>query len=243
MPRVYYVGRGKTGSSSILHGFSNTNVAHWHTREYFEQLYGTKLLTNNNYDLYDLIIYIGNTFNFKPTIIECIRNPIDVGISYIFQHIKINRKHKYKCSLCEIKKYKSHNNINAAIEIIKEYLKNTETKKTSYSLRMYKKHFDINLLSSFDKKLNYYFNDTNNVNLLFLKFENIEKWSEIINKHLPYKFVLKHRNKTVDPFYKKVKKQITFTEEEFLPFLDNEHFTSLYSNDEIDKVKKKYINI
>ena len=183
-----YIGNGKTGSSSILRGFVNINVAHWHSVAYFERIYKTKLLTSNNYDLYDLIIYIGNKYNFKPVIIESVRNPINLGISSIFQHIKRDRKHKTECELCKIKTYKSDNNINAIINIIKNY--NSEENSKPYSCEMLKKHFNIDLSSSFDKDLNYYFNDTNNICLLFLKFEDIKNWTKIINNNLPYKFVL-----------------------------------------------------
>ena len=106
---------------------------------------------------------------------------------------------------------------------------------------MFKKHFNIDLLSSFDKNLNYFFNDENNVCLLVLKFEDIKNWTEIINNNLPYKFVLKHKNKTVDRFYEKVKKRIKYTKEEIQPFLDSCKMTIFYSNDEIDKIEKKYI--
>ncbi|ALH22911.1 hypothetical protein ceV_005 [Chrysochromulina ericina virus CeV-01B] len=80
-------------------GFPNINTAHWHDTSYFEKLYDTKLLTNNNYDLYDVIIYIGNKYRFKPVIIESIRFPINLEISRIFQHIKIDRNHGAECNL------------------------------------------------------------------------------------------------------------------------------------------------
>ena len=54
-------------------------------------MYESNLLSSDNYDLYDLITYIGSTYNFKPVIIESIRNPIDVGILTIFQQIKKER--------------------------------------------------------------------------------------------------------------------------------------------------------
>ena len=167
-----------------------------------------------------------------------IRNPINREISFIFQHIKIDRKHE--CELCQIKKYKSDNNINAIIEIIKKHI-STKINVIPYSCEMFKKHFNIDLLSSFEKNLNYYFNDINNVYLLFLKFEDIENWSEIINNNLPYKFVLKHESKTFDKFYEIVKTNSKFTKKEIQPFLDCRKMTFFYSNDEIDKILKKFI--
>lgn len=241
IPKIYYIGDGKSGSSSILNGFLNVNVAHWHNVSYFEKIYNTKLLTNNFYDLYDLIIYIGKKYNFKPVIIESTRNTINLGISRVFQHIKYDRKHDTKCKLCQIKNLQSINNIDSINNIVKEYILTTEVVKSPYSIKMYKKHFDIDLYSSFDTNLNYYFNNTNNVYLLFLKFENIEYWSKIINNHLSYNFVLKHYNKTINPFYKIVNENIKFTEKELKPIFDSNKFTYLYTNNEIENIKQKFI--
>jgi len=241
IPKIYYIGDGKSGSSSIKNGFPNINVAHWHSVGYFENIYETKLLSSNNYDLYDLIIYIGNKYNFKPLIIESVRNPINLGISRIFQHIKRDRGPNDYLGK-QIKKYKSDNNINALIEIIKsggELAK--EVRRIPYSCEMFKKHFNIDLLSSFDKELNYYFNDINNVYLLFLKFEDIKNWSEIINNNVPYEFVLTHANKTTDEFYEIVNTNLKFTKEELQPLLDCSKMTFFYSNDEIDQISKKFI--
>ena len=239
IPKIYYIGDGKSGSTSIKNGFSNVNVAHWHNVNYFENIYETTLLSSNNYDLYDLIIYIGNKYNFKPIIIESVRNPINLGISRIFQHIKYDRGTNDDLGK-QIRKYKSDNNINAIIEIIK---KNISSKINSLpiSCDMFKKHFNIDLLSSFDKELNYYFNDKNNVYLLFLKFEDIENWSEIINNNLPYKFKLKHSNKTTDKFYEIVNTNLKFTKKELQPFLNCRRMTFFYLNDEIDKISKEFI--
>lgn len=239
IPKIYYIGEGKSGSTSIKNGFPNVNVAHWHNVSYFEKIYKTKLLSSNNYDLYDLIIYIGNKYKFKPVIIESVRNPINRGISVIFQQIKFDIWYNDDLGK-QIKKYQSDNNINALIEIIKKNISN-EINRLPHSCNLFKKHFNIDLLSSFDKELNYYFKDINNVYLLFLKFEDIKNWSEIINNNLPYKFVLNHANKTTDKFYKIVNTNLKFTKKEIQPFLDCRNMTFFYSNDEIDKISKKFI--
>tara|TARA_Y100000389_G_scaffold99354_1_gene96088 strand:+ start:15370 stop:15693 length:324 start_codon:yes stop_codon:yes gene_type:complete len=106
---------------------------------------------------------------------------------------------------------------------------------------MFKKHFNLDLSTTFDKKLGYYFKDANNIFLLVLKFENIKKWNEIINNHLPYKFALNHDNKTFNNFYERLKKNIKFTKKEIQPILDSYKINSFYSNDEIDKIDKNLI--
>lgn len=237
IPKVYYIGDGKTGSTSIMNGFPDINVAHWHNVYFFEKIYETKLLTSNNYDLYDLIIYIGKKYNFKPVIIESIRNTINAEISSCFQHIRVDRNCGLECEICKIKKHQYDNDITSAIEVIKKNI-NSKINKMPYSCEMFKKHFNLDLSSTFDKKLGYYFKDTNNIFLLVLKFENIKKWNEIINNHLPYKFLLKHDNKTVNKFYERVKKNIKFTKKEFQPILDSYKINSFYSNDEINKITK-----
>tara|TARA_B110000208_G_C11775868_1_gene431999 strand:+ start:1158 stop:1967 length:810 start_codon:yes stop_codon:yes gene_type:complete len=237
IPKIYYIGDGKSGSSSIKKGFLNVNVAHWHSVNYFEKIFGTKLLTNNNYDLYDLILYIGNKYNFKPIIIESVRNPINLEISETYQHIKYDRGHGPKCKICQIKKMKD---IDAISKIVKERVLIKAFQKKPYSIEMYKKHFNIDLLSKFNNKLNYYFNDTNNCYLLFLKFENIADWTKIINDLLPYNFVLLHENKTTNTHYNKVKQKIKFTEKE-LQLLNSKIVRCFYTKGEIDKIKQQFI--
>jgi len=238
IPKIYYIGDGKTGSASIKNGFPDVNVAHWHTTQYFEQIYNTKLLSYNNLDLYDLIIYIGNKFNFKPIIIESIRNPIELGISRIFQHIKKDREHKTECKMCNIKKIKK---VKRIIPLIKDIILCHEKNNKCYSISMYKKHFDIDLISNFNLKQDYYFNNTKKCYLLLLKFENIINWETIINNCLQYKFILKHTNKTKNIKYKKVKKNIKFSRDVFKLLYDREEIACFYSNNEINKIKEKYI--
>ena len=43
IPKIYYLGDGKSGSTSIKLGFPQINVAHWHNLSYFEKIYETKI--------------------------------------------------------------------------------------------------------------------------------------------------------------------------------------------------------
>ena len=76
LPTIYYVGMEKSGSMTLSNGFYNDDVAHWHGTDYFEYIYDTGILTNIGYDIYDLIEYIGEKYNFKPLVIESFREPI-----------------------------------------------------------------------------------------------------------------------------------------------------------------------
>jgi len=228
MPRIYYIGDGKTGSTSLKEGFPNKNTAHWHSVLYFEHIYGTKLLSINNYDLYDLILYIGKKYNFKPIIIESIRNYIDLNLSTIFHNIK---KKRYKLP--------KNNKINTIRKSMIEILKND---RKPYSVSMYKKHFNIDLFNEFNIYKNYYYNETDTCHLLFLKFEDIKNWQKIINKVLPVKFKTKHANKNNNKLYNKCKRKIKYTKNE-LKILENETHKCFYTKNEIDLIYKKKLKL
>jgi len=89
-PRIFYVGMGKTGSSSLKKGFDES-VAHWHGENYFQEIYNTRLLEEYDLCLYDLILHFGKRFEFKPLIIESIREPIIRAVSTIGQLIFLGR--------------------------------------------------------------------------------------------------------------------------------------------------------
>jgi len=238
IPRVYYVGDGKTGSSSIKNGFITTNTAHWHDVKHFENIYNTKLLTNNKLDLYDLIFYIGRKYNFLPIIIESIRNPINKEISNFFQHYKDNSfSHGNNCSICN---YKNCKNINDKIQYCNRYM--TDKIKgfnLPYSQEMYKKHFGIDLCNSFDLNKNYFFNKNKKCILLFIKYENIENWEILINQLLDYKFVLSHSNKTLNFDYRQIVNNLKF-KKETINFLENPDFLKFFTENEINKIKNDF---
>lgn len=93
-PTIFYIGMEKTASSSIIHGIQNHTITHFHSTTYFERRYETDLLTINGLDIYDLILYIGKKYNFKPLIIESIREPISQMTSAFVQHLK-------HCTICK----------------------------------------------------------------------------------------------------------------------------------------------
>jgi hypothetical protein len=59
IPKIYYIGMGKTGSTSLAIGFQNVNVAHWHSTRYFENLFRAVRILNADFRVYmSLIFYI-----------------------------------------------------------------------------------------------------------------------------------------------------------------------------------------
>jgi hypothetical protein len=82
-PRVYYIGKGKTGSSSLMRGIDE-NVAHWHSTWYYEYAHGITSLTERNLTIYDFLEWID--LNIHPIqVIECYRDPIAQYISALHQ--------------------------------------------------------------------------------------------------------------------------------------------------------------
>ena len=78
----FYIGMANTGSSYILSRLSsNYRGLQIHNLDQFEKTYSNNLLSNNNLDLYDLILYIANKHKYKPLIIESIREPLSRQIS------------------------------------------------------------------------------------------------------------------------------------------------------------------
>ena len=241
---------GKTGSATIMKGFKKVNVAHWHNTNYFESIFNTKLLSNNNLDLYDLIKYIGKRFNFKPIIIECVRNPIEKKLSHLFYYHR-NCRHRNKlppCDFCNtmLKCITSNNSIEDDLESMK-----TLTRKTllewpidiPYSIKMWQKHFDLDLITNFNKDMSYYYNSDNSCKLLLLKFENIKEWNRILNNLFPYyRFILNHKNNNLNKTYSIIKKTIRFSEEEIDSQLYNvDWIKSFYKMSTLDEIKQKYV--
>lgn len=82
-PRIFYIGKGKTGSSSLMAGIDE-KVAHWHSTWYYEYVHGISSLTTNNLTIYDFLEWIDT--NIHPVkIIETFRDPIAQYVSALHQ--------------------------------------------------------------------------------------------------------------------------------------------------------------
>lgn len=237
VPTIYYIGMEKTGSKSLLYGFPNNMVAHWHSTQYFEMKHNTKLLSSNDLDLYDLIIYIGKKYNFVPLIIECIREPISQITSAIMQHFKKYNKNNCKCELC-----KNMGENEKFLEKIKEMVTVNNwlhfPTRGFQSIKMWKKHFDIDLLQAF--KQNNCFYELPEIKVLLIKLEDASK-RELLFEKIGYKYEDNYANSTennkkVANIYKFVKKNLRFSEEELNEIYANE-VRVFYKRDEIERFK------
>lgn len=240
VPSIFYVGMEKAGSKSLLFGFSNHNVAHWHCTNYFEEKYETKLLSDKKLDLYDFAIYLGKKHKFKPLIVECIREPISQIISAATQHLKKYNKKICKCEYC---KYADDNQ--KLLELVKKNINVNNwihyKNRGFQSISMWKKHFNIDLLKVFQRDNCYY--DLPDAKILLIRLEDVEKREKLFEK-IGYIYKETFANKTeehekVADIYKYLYDNLNFTDDELDKIYSNE-VKIFYKPLEIEQFKEKW---
>lgn len=84
-PTIFYIGKGKTGSSALAKNIKNAKVAHWHSTAYYEYIHTTKnALAKRNLTVYDFVEWINE--NIHPVkVIEAYRDPIAQYLSALAQ--------------------------------------------------------------------------------------------------------------------------------------------------------------
>ena len=254
LPRSFYVGMGKTGSSSLCAG-CEPHCVQWHQEHYFDRIYGSNFFKDNDLDLYDLIKWIGSEYNFTPLVIESVREPISYIISNSFQHLKSDRNMKYsklpcECKLCDWKKNKERTEKQLLNVIRDEILKLKTNPILPYSLNAWDSHFNINLLESFSINNKYYYGEFDKINAIILRYEDIVT-RESIFKNLGYDFKSLKLNKTensdmfkVGKFYENIKKNPTLLrlkETDLDIIYASETVRSFYSVEEIINFKSKFM--
>lgn len=230
IPKIYYIGGGQCGSRSIKEGFhKDICVAHWHCVEYFEKIFKTKLLSENNIDLYDLVIYIGKKYNFHPIIIDSIRENISRGISGYFHR---NKRKDFR------------NNIDTTNEIINYVKKSLIVNEiyNNYTNIMCEKHFQYSIQEKFNPKDKFFFKNFGVLSILLLRFEDIKYWESIMKETIKYKFTLYHLNNNNNTeIIKNIRENIKFSKD-FLEkyYKINTHYKFYFTDYELDKYIKKF---
>jgi len=238
IPTIYYLGMNKTGSTSLKKGFNNDCTAKWYKTKRFELLFNTTLLSDNNYNLFDLIIYISKRFNFKPLIIESVREPISKSISETFQHLAHERP-GCKCDLCNYKNnkenkfsIKSETNNQLIHKLVINKIKPININKVeTYELMM--KYFNFDITKNFNKQKKFLLKDFDNIKYLLIRFEEIKNRSDFF-KSIGYAFTNNHSNKTTPN-----KINISLSKEKIASFY-NEYTKIFYTYDEFHKLTSKY---
>lgn len=225
LPKVFYIGMGKTGSSSIKK-YINETVAHWHDEAYFETIYQTDLLTQNDICLFDLVLYLGIKYNFKPLIIESYREPVARLISGLAHRNRIS-----EIATTSYDEFKTQ----LTVELIKSTSEPYSVKWQSY--------FSVDVVADFNHTSNYLFRELKEVNLLFLKLENVKNWPSII-KLTGYSYEnIKSNDATkskLSNFYTEVVSKFTLSEEDLNHIYDDRFIKAFYTESEINAFKDKW---
>lgn len=87
-PTLFYIGMGKTGSSSLFHGVKSHTIAHWHDTMYFCRIHNNYSLIKEGLNVYDFANDIGKDNDFEPIFIEAVRDPVAQRLSWYFQIFK-----------------------------------------------------------------------------------------------------------------------------------------------------------
>lgn len=225
MPKVFYIGIGKTGSSSIKKYIHET-VAHWHDESYFEEIYQTNLLTKHNVCLYDLILYIGKQYKFKPLIIETYREPVARSISGLAHRNRIS-----EISTTDYDEFKNR--------ITVDFITSTSE---PYSLK-WKSYFSVDLIAEFNKTTNYFYKELAHIKLLFLKLEDVKNWAYIIkDAGYHYENIISNdaTKSKFSELYSEVVSKFRLSDEELNKIYQNNLIESLYNQIEIDSFKQKW---
>jgi hypothetical protein len=224
IPRIYYLGIGKTGSSSICGSFDEI-VAHWHHNKHVDKTLGTLLCCENNIDLLKLIIYIGKKFNFKPLIIEGFRNPVSRSISSYFENNAMSDETKHLLI--------NNPNITLSfINVLPSFIKNLEK-------------LNINILNDFDKNKNYYYKEFSECTYFVYKFEKINTidFSGILgcNFQIAKLNTTKNKSKTLNELYIYCKLNVILSDD-VINEINELHYYLKYFYD-YDELKFNNVNI
>ena len=251
IPSIFYIGWGKSGSQSICNGFPKHKVAHWHNVGHFTQLYKSNLLSKNKYDLYDFIIYIGKKYNFKPLIIESIRDPVERNISAVFQTVEaIINGYTNKMEDLNNPYMRLYNILKSDIseDSKKQVLNIILAKKLDLfeilSTEMWEKHYNIDLKTIFDKEKSYCYSNQTTCNLLLLRYDNIKDWKEIFS-NIGYDYVPNHTNNTlikpnnIPLYYDYVLRNISYEKKNLETIYFN--YQPFYNKNDLDNFYKRWL--
>lgn len=250
VPEIYYVGMGKTASSSLCAGFT-PHAMHWHTPRFVQKMYKTTFLTDNNLDVYDLILAIGKKYKFSPLIVECIREPIKYQISSRFQHLKHDRYYGGKMCQCDFCMWKNADKRDVELLrniVRKSILKLMDTPNVPHSCKLWNGHFDLDLLEMFNPEKRFLYKEVDNAKLLFMRHEDIDS-RQVIFKEIGYEYTNVVKNKTnksknfIGKYYNEITNnlhKLKLSCDDVDKIYSNKYVTSFYSNEEISNFKLKF---
>lgn len=252
----FYIGIGKTGSSTICESLINRNVFHSHSSACYDQFYDN-ILSNNNLTCYDLVKLYGEYFNYKPLIIESIREPISLMISLIGQFTKnnFNTDHLFNKVISKeiIDEYIKNNDIKIRASIICKIFHIILEHFPNYIFTLYNNQYfetieNFSICDNFNKDKCRLYHEFEHYSLLIIKFENIKKWKNIFNE-FNIEYEEHSKNLTSDFDFGNIKNEIyknpsilgltTEKLKEWYSSSDN-YLSNFYTNNEIESFINKW---
>ena len=229
VPRAFYIGHGKTGSTSILKGLPFSSVQ-WHTVDYFKEINIKEAKSYSGLrdnDLYTLACKIGEKYDFKPTIIEAYRDPVDRAFSWVSQGIKTG--------IWNIE------NIADLHAKVNQLLQNGVMRPFAFDY--WEKIFGADILSKYDKYDGYMSCSNKKINLVFLTLEKRKNWKNAFEK-IGIDFVLLHENKSSDTslydLYRQAKDSFSLNSNLLDVCYSNDVMRFIYDEDTLNLLKKKW---
>ena len=218
--RIIIYQYGKVGSSTMRDSL----------REYHKDVHHVHFIIKNAKNWHLLS-------NNKILIINIVRNTYDRNISNLFQNISNKLTDFYYCEPKHVKNVKLNNLMihfrKANCIHIKKLLIPWYTNfKETIGIDILAKEFDT------EKKYNIY--ELDNKTVLTLRFEDIADWGNILSTLFNETIQIKKSNITKDKLYNKFKKQYKFSPVEHKLINKIDHFHHFYTQEEIEKFKKKY---
>jgi len=184
IPKIFYVGVEKTGSTSICSGLNNT--FHCHNSFYFDKIKSLPLTSDNYllssiFNIYNVIKYVGKKYNFKPLIIENYRNGFDRIFSSLKQDIKTNRININDCKsqddISNIITSKFINYSSKEPSVFLFSIKNFNSNTDGYLFENIFQIFNIDIVENFESpEFNYYENDNIKLSIANINILNSDKF-------------------------------------------------------------------
>lgn len=245
-PSVFYIGGLKSASQSIVYGFDNRKVVHWHDPHHVKTYHKniSRYVTSVE-DEYDCARITSDLINQKVLIIESYRESISRGISMMFQNLLSGNPWG---GLMEF------DLINGTIEECYKHLKDKINLFIEFANQCpyCKNIYDI---SDFDCNQGYFYKEYPLVKFLFLVYENITDWEKTIHGIGYTDFKMKKINTTTGRmnFVKGLSTQkydeiFLFFKQNYRPDQDtleksttrNKFFNLLYTPEQQQKIIAKY---
>ena len=253
---IFYIGLGKTGSMTLCNSIINRNIFHSHNTECYDY-YCNNILSSNNLTCYDLVKIFGRNFNYKPIIVETIREPISLLISLIgeFSKVGFQTSHPYNLAIPKniIDKYYNANDDMGRVLVIIKMFNLILEEYPHFIFRLFnKKYFrkteKFDISRNFNNQNQYLFKEFDQYSLLILKFENIKNWGNIFSQ-LGIEYVEKSDNLTSDYDFYPIR-QILYKNLKLLGLTTNKlkniysqynnYLSNYYLDSEINEFIKKF---